>query len=230
MWKIFGALLLATATAFGQEHATAYEALRTIGQRLNRDAINHVISVTGIEGDPQPEMWKVLLDDSRAQGGVREVQVKNGEIVSQRMPTSSVVGSREGATINTSRLNLDSSGAFAVASHTADKSNTRFATVSYTLRTDEGGNPVWIVTLHGVKGRPVGTIHIGTNKGNVTRTEGMFAGTQMDDVVDERDENRNRDDGKIQGRIRGMFQRAQDEARGMFDRTKRSFVDFINRI
>src|ERR1700730_1887671 len=230
MWKIFGALFLAAATAFGQEHATAYEALRTVGQRLNRESINHIISVTGIEGDPQPETWKILLDDSRAQGGVREVVVKNGEVVAQRNPTTSVVGSREGATINTSRLNLDSSGAFAVASHTADKSNTRFASASYTLRTDERGNPTWIVTLHGVKGRPVGTIYIGANKGNVTRTEGMFAGTQMDDVVDERDENRNRDDGKIQGRIRRMFQRAQDEARGMFDRTKRSFVDFINRI
>jgi hypothetical protein len=230
MWKFFGAFFLATATALGQEHATAYEALRTVGQRLNRESVNHIISVTGIEGDPQPETWKILLDDSRAQGGVREVEVRNGEVVSQRNPTSSVVGSREGATINTSRLNLDSSGAFAVASHTADKSNTRFATASYTLRTDERGNPTWIVTLHGVKGRPVGTIHIGANKGNVTRTEGMFAGTQMDDVVDERDENRNRDDGTIKGRIRGMFQRAQDEARGMFDRTKRSFVDFINRI
>ena len=156
--------------------------------------------------------------------------VRNGKIVSERTPTRSVVGSSEGATINTSRLNLDSSGAFAVASHTADKSNTRFTTASYTLRTDERGNPMWIVTLQSERGRPVGTIYIGANKGNVTRTEGMFAGAQMGDVVDERDQNKGQNDGNIQGRIRGMFQRAQDEARGMFDRTRRSFVDFINRI
>ena len=216
--------------ASAQERATAYEALRTVGQRLNRDYVNHVISVTGVEGDPQPDTWKILLDDSRARGGVREVEVRNGEIVSERTPTRSVVGSSEGATINTARLNLDSSGAFAVASHTADKSNTRFATASYALRTDERGNPIWVVTLQSVKGRPVGTIYIGANKGNVTRTEGMFAGAQMEDVVDERDQNRDQNDGTIQGRIRGMFRRAQDEARGMFDRTRRSFVDFINRI
>jgi hypothetical protein len=197
---------------------------------LNRDYVNHVISVTGVEGDPQPETWKILIDDSGARGGVREVEVRNGEIVSERTPTRSVVGSSEGATINTTRLNLDSSGAFAVASHTADKSNTRFATASYTLRTDERGNPLWIVTLQGEKGRPVGTIYIGANKGNVTRTEGMFAGAQMEDVVDERDVNSDRDDTTVTGRIRGTFRRAQDEARGMFDRTKRSFVDFINRI
>lgn len=230
MWKILGVLLLAATPALAQERATAYEALRTVGQRLNRDYVNHVISVTGVEGDPQPDTWKILLDDSRARGGVREVEVRKGEIVSERTPTRSVVGSSEGATINTSRLNLDSSGAFTVASHTADKSNTRFATASYTLRTDERGNPMWIVTLQSERGRPVGTIYIGANKGNVTRTEGMFAGAQMEDVVDERDQNKGQNDGTIQGRIRGMFQRAQDEARGMFDRTRRSFVDFINRI
>src|SRR3981081_2309240 len=187
MWRILAVLLLAATPALAQERATAYEALRTVGQRLNRDYVNHVISVTGVEGDPQPDTWKILLDDSRARGGVREVEVRNGEIVWERTPTSSVVGSREGATINTSRLNLDSSGAFAVASHTADKSNARFATASYTLRTDERGNPTWIVTLHGVRGRPVGTIHIGANKGNVTRTEGLLAGPQMKELGDERE-------------------------------------------
>ena len=229
MWKMLGIILLAV-TAQAQEHATAYEALRTVGQRLNRDYMNRIISVTGTEGDPQPQTWKILIGDSRAQGGVREVEVSNGRIVSERTPTRTVVGSSEGATIKTSRLNLDSSGAFTVASHTADKSNARFATASYTLRTDERGNPTWVVTLHSAKGRPVGTIYIGANKGNVTRTEGMFAGAQMEDVVDEGDRNTEQNDGTIRGRIRGMFNRAQEEARGMFDRTKRSFVDFINRI
>jgi len=71
MWKILGVLLLAATPALAQERATAYEALRTVGQRLNRDYVNHVISVTGVEGDPQPDTWKILLDDSRARGGVR---------------------------------------------------------------------------------------------------------------------------------------------------------------
>ena len=230
MWKILGTVLLVASTAVAQERATAYEALRTVGQRLNRDYVNHIISVTGVQGDPQPETWKILIDDPRANGGVREVDVTNGRIGSERTPTRAVVGSREGATINTTRLNLDSSGAFAMASHTADKSNTRFATASYTLRTDERGNPTWIVTLQSTKGQAVGTIYIGANKGTVTRTEGMFAGAQMEDVVNESDQNTEQNDGTIRGRIRGMFQRAQDEARGMFDRSRRSFVDFINRI
>ncbi len=234
MWKSFAALLLLVAPVLAQEHATAYEALRVVGTQLNRDFVSHVISVTGVDGDPQPETWKILLDDPRARGGVREVEVRNGRIDSERTPVRSVVGSSEGATINTARLNLDSSGAYAVASHTADKSNTRFATVRYTLRTDERGDPTWIVTLQNKSSRAVGTIYIGANRGNVTRTEGMFAGAAMDDVETDRDAGRDReDDGGIintaKARIKQSFRRAQDEARDTFERVRRSFVDFINR-
>src|SRR6516225_4189659 len=182
MWKTAAALVLLVAPALAQERLTAYDALRVVGAHINRDAVNHVISVTGVKGNPQPETWKVLLDD-RAHGGIREISVRNGQIASER--PSSMVGSAEGATINTSRLNLDSSGAFQVASHIADKSGTRFDSASYTLRTDQHGDPVWIVTLHAVNGQPVGTIHIGANRGNVTRTEGMFAGATMQDVATE---------------------------------------------
>jgi hypothetical protein len=245
MWRTLVALVLFVTPALAQERLTAYEALRVVGVHINRDAVNHVISVTGTHGDPQPETWRVLIDDRRGNGSVREIQVRNGQVVSER--PSSVVGSSEGATINTTRLNLDSSGAFQVASHIAEKSGTHFDSASYTLRTDQHGDPVWIVTLHAVNGQPVGTIHIGANRGNVTRTEGMFAGATMQDVETDREVSRERrhseneeqvsdEDGEEHGplygvkqRMRPYFQRAQDEASGMFDRVRRSFSDYINR-
>jgi len=240
MWKTLAALTLFVTPALAQERLTAYDALRVVGVHINRDAVNHVISITGTHGDPQPETWRVLIGDRRGNGGIREIQVRNGQVASER--PSSVVGSSEGATINTARLNLDSSGAFQVASHIAEKSGTRFDTASYTLRTNEHGDPVWIVTLHAVNGRPVGTIYIGANRGNVTRTEGMFAGATMADVQTEREvpgdvrsENEGEDNeehGPLYGvrqRMRGYFHRAQDEASGMFGRVRRSFSDYINR-
>src|SRR5260370_8551820 len=193
MWKTLAALLLFSTSARAQENPTAYDALRVVGTKLNRDYVNRVISMTGVNGNPQPETWKILLEDQRARGGVREVEVANGNMVSERRPVRTVVGSGEGATIDTTRLNLDSSGAYTVASHTADKSNTRFETVSYTLRTDERGDPTWIVTLRN-RSRPVGTIYIGANRGNVTHTEGMFAGAAMSDVETNRDTEHGPDD------------------------------------
>jgi len=234
MWKTLAALLLLIVTpALAQEHATAYEALRVVGTQLNRDFVNHVISVTGVDGAPQPKTWKILLDDPRARGGVREIEIANDRIVSERTPVRSVAGSTEGATINTARLNLDSNGAYAVASHTAEKSNTGFAVVSYTLRTDEGGDPVWIITLKNESARPVGTIYIGANRGNVTRTEGLFAGASMEDVETGRNAQREREDAggiiaAAKSRISHAFYVAQQEARGMFERVKRSFTDFMN--
>jgi len=127
-------------------------------------------------------------------------------------------------------LNLDSSGAFALASHTAEASHTPFATADYTLRTDERGEPIWIVTLLNRSSRPVGTIYIGATRGTVKRTEGMFAGATMEDVENDYDQEQGTGViSNVKKSIKHAFHRTQDEARGMFERVRRSFSDFINR-
>ena len=237
MWKLLPALLLLTAPALAQENPSAYEALRVIGTQLNRDLVTRVISVTGTDGDPQPRTWKILVADRRAQNRVREIVVEGEQIVSQRAPNRSVAGSTEGATINTARLNLDSTGAYTVASHTAETSHVAFTFVSYTLRTDDRGNPVWIVTLEDQSRKPLGTIHIKANDGRVTRVEGMYQGRNMDQVEDERDqvqksdsdENEDADENIVKRKIKKLFFKTRDDARRMFERVRRSFVDFFNR-
>jgi len=230
MWRSFAVVLLFVAPALAQqENATAYEALRVVGSELGRGALNHVVSITGVRGDPQPRKWKIILEDPDGRG-VRELEVADGKIDSTHRPGRSVAGSTEGAAIDTSRLNLDSSGAYEVATHTADLSHANFATVDYALRTDDRGEPTWIITLLSRSSRPVGTIHIGAMGGTVKRTEGMFAGTTMEDV--ENDYDTDEEHGPFSGvkrRIKDTFHRTQEEARDMFDRVKRSFSDFINR-
>ncbi|HXM32658.1 MAG TPA: hypothetical protein VN921_03320 [Chthoniobacterales bacterium] len=237
MWKLLPALLLLAAPALAQENPSAYEALRVIGTQLNRDLVTRVISVTGTDGDPQPRTWKILVADRRAPNRVREIIVEGDQIVSQRDPNRSVAGSTEGATINTARLNLDSTGAYTVASHTAETSHVTFTFVSYTLRTDERGNPVWIVTLEDRSRKPLGTIHIKANDGRVTRVEGMYQGRNMDQVEDERDrvqksgtdENEDPDENIVKRKIKKLFYKTRDDARRMFERVRRSFSDFFNR-
>jgi hypothetical protein len=215
--------------AWAEENATVYEALRVVGSEFGRDALDQIVSITGTKGDPQPEKWKIVVEDPQG-GGVRELQVADGKIDSDDEADRDVAGSTEGATIDVSRLNLDSSGAYAVASHTADASHISFSTADYTLRTDDRGEPMWIVTLRNRSSRPVGTIYIGGTQGTVRRTEGMFAGATMEDVEGDYDQ------GEVTGVIRSAkrsikhgFNRAQEEARGMFEKVKRSFSDFINR-
>ena len=226
MWV--GLLVLATPV-WAEENATAYEALRVLGSEVGRDALHQIVLIRGTKGDPQPEKWKIVVEDPQG-GGVRELQVVDGKIDSDDEADRDVAGSSEEAMIDVSQLNLDSSGAYAVASHTADASHTSFATADYTLRTDDRGEPTWIVTLRNRSSRPVGTIYIGGTSGTVRRTEGMFAGATMEDV--EGDYNEADGPGVIRSAKRSIkhgFNRAQEEARGMFEKVKRSFSDFINR-
>ena len=222
-------LLLSGQQVWAQENVTAYEALRVVGTELGRGALNHIVTIAGVKGNPQPERWKIVLEDPEGRG-VRELQVADGKIDSDNGSDHSIAGSTEGATITVSRLNLDSSGAFAVASHTAEASHTGFATADYTLRTDERGEPIWIVTLLNRSSRPVGTIYIGATRGTVKRTEGMFAGATMEDVENDYDEGGGTGViSDVKKKIKHTFHKTQDEARGMFERVKRSFSDFINR-
>jgi hypothetical protein len=229
MWRAYVGVLLLAAPAWADESATAYEALRVVGGEFGRDALHQIVSITGTKGNPQPEKWKIVLEDPQG-GGVRELEVADGNITSDGTAKADVTGASEGAMIDISRLNLDSSGAYAVASHTAEASHTSFATADYILRTDDRGEPMWIVTLRSRSSRPVGTIYVGATRGTVRRTEGMFAGATMEDVAN--DENSDEEHGPFSGvrkQIKHAFHRTQDEAQDMFERVKRSFSDFINR-
>src|SRR5213595_625432 len=188
MWKFLLASLLLAAPVFAEENASAYEALRVMGTQLNKQLVNRVVSVNGFEGDPQPRTWKVLVEDKSAANGVREIVVEDNRVVSQRATNRSVVGSTKGSTIDTAKLNLDSTGAYSVAAHTAETSHVTFSLTSYTLRTDDRGNPIWIITLADRNNRPVGTIHIRASDGRVKRVEGMYSGRNMEQVEVNRDE------------------------------------------
>jgi hypothetical protein len=232
MLKSFAALFLLSASLVpAQTNPTAYDALRTMGNQLNRDYVNRVVSVTGLNGNPQPSTWRILVDDPHAQG-IREVEVKGGRVTSNRISDRNIVGTARGATINPAHLNLDSSGAYEVADRTADSSHVPFAYVNYTLRTNDRGEGTWIINLQNQHHRPVGTIYIGANKGTVTRTEGMFAGAPMDAVVEDHREGNVEDeerggDNPIMRSVRHMFYRARDQAQETFKRVRHNFADFI---
>ncbi|HSV63725.1 MAG TPA: hypothetical protein VLH83_10315 [Chthoniobacterales bacterium] len=244
MWKFLLASLLLAAPVLAQENSSAYEALRVIGTQLNRQLVNRVVSVNGVDGDPQPRTWKILVEDKTAANGVREIAVEDNRVVSQRAPNKSVVGSTQGATINTTKLNLDSTGAYTVAAHTAETSHVTFSLTSYTLRTDDHGNPVWIVTLADRANRPVGTIYIRASDGRISRVEGMYQGRNMEQVEvnpeaaenpprvenDEQVQNDDETDENLVFKdVKRMFRRTTRDATRMFHKVQRSFTDFFNR-
>ncbi len=182
MWKLLVAFLLIASPAFAERQSTAYGALKVVSRQVSPLALSRVLSVTGVDGDPQPARWNILVVDRHTPGGVREIQVADGKVIAQGPPANAVAGSARGATIPTAKLNLDSSGAFAVANHTADTAHLNFSFLAYTLRTNERGQPVWIVTLQDEARKPLGIIHINANRGGITRVEGLYQGANMANV------------------------------------------------
>lgn len=144
---------------------TAYTALRVVGRSQGKDAINRVVELRGRSGSPQPAVWKVTLDEPRARGGVRELDVQRGKIISERTPATARTTGRP---MNFNQLNLDSDGAFTVANQEAQKGGIPFDHVDYILSSGTGGGaPVWRLELSDTKLGRAGSIDIAADTGTV---------------------------------------------------------------
>ncbi len=162
-------LPMAVATvqvAYAQD--TAYQALRTLGSSRDQALLNRVVEVRGRNGSPQPDTWLIVIDDPKARGGVREVEISGGRVTSERTPVQAYSGSTTDSIMDMSLLNLDSQGAFTVAEDEARAAGVSFDAVDYVLRRDENtGGPTWILQLLDRSERGVGTIRISAGDGKV---------------------------------------------------------------
>ncbi len=162
---LFGLLLL-PLSAFGQD--TAYQALRALSAARDQAVLKSVIEVKGRSGTPQPENWIIVIDDPRARGGVREIEVSRGKVISERTPVKAYSGISVGVSMDFQKLNLDSQGAFTLAEEEAQKARVSFDSVDYLLRRDDtNGAPLWVLQLLDSSQRGVGTLKIAADNGNV---------------------------------------------------------------
>jgi len=157
---------------------TAYQALRTVGSQRGAETLKHVIEVDGHGGVPEPVVWRVVLDDPAATGGVRELTVAHGKIVAEHTPVRAYGGSAQGALIDFTKLNLDSAGAFTVAEKQAEKAKIGFDSVDYTLRTGDGpeANPLWVIHMMDSTQHSVGMLTLAADTGAIVSNS--FSGTQ----------------------------------------------------
>ncbi|RYD40222.1 MAG: hypothetical protein EOP83_35585, partial [Verrucomicrobiaceae bacterium] len=160
--------ILSQAVSAADPAGTAYGALRIVGREQGEDSLNRVLEVKGRFGNPQPQVWKVTLKDSKARGALRELDIQRGRIISERTPVSRAVGE----VMNFNQLNLDSDGVFTIANQAAGKASVTFDRADYTLRSGtQGGAPVWTVDFYeGRRGR-VGRFEIAADSGTVLRQD-----------------------------------------------------------
>jgi len=155
---------------------TAYQALRVLGRERPNIGLARVIEVDGLDGSPQPAVWKIVLDDPSARGGIREFEVSNDKVTSEKTPVHAYSGSSEGGVMDFKKLNIDSSAAFVIANNEAIAAKVGFDHVDYLLRCgDTNPAPVWILTLLNDKKQKVGSFEILADSAVVVRREGLGA-------------------------------------------------------
>ncbi|MHA3775320.1 hypothetical protein ACXR0O_27675 [Verrucomicrobiota bacterium sgz303538] len=164
---VFAILLTALAQVVSAAD-TAYTALRVIGREQGEGALNRVLEVRGRFGAPQPQVWKVTLQESGARGGLRELEIQRGKVISERTPVSRGLA----GAMNFNQLNLDSDGVFTVANQEAQKASVTFDRADFILRSGtQGGAPVWTVEFYEGRNGKVGTFEIAADSGTVLRKE-----------------------------------------------------------
>jgi hypothetical protein len=161
-------LLFAAAVSVASAADTAYSALRVVGKRDGAETLNRVLELRGRSGSPQPSVWKVVIDEPRARGGFRELEVQRGKIIGERTPSSRSSGSP----MNFNQLNLDSEGAFTIADQEAQKAGIAFDRVDYVLKSGSGGGaPVWELELFDGRHGRTGYVAIAADSGTVLRRQ-----------------------------------------------------------
>jgi hypothetical protein len=162
-WPLVFASLILFA-GIGQAQVTAYAALRTVGSSRGEKVLRQVLAISGEGSNTQPSRWRVWIDDPAARGGVRELEVSGNQITSERTPVKSEWAG--GKDMDLAHLNLDSDGAYQVATQEAKTKGIEFSKVQFQLAADrESGKPGWTVQMTDAKDQRVGAMKINADSG-----------------------------------------------------------------
>lgn len=156
-----------------------------------------VVEVRGERADPFPKEWIVLLNDSSARGGVREITIANGKITSERTPLRGQADTAGLLPMERDKLSFGADGVFRLVQREAERGRVGFHWLDYMLRADpESKAAVWHVKLHDYMGAPVGNIRISAQDGTIVRalqidpapgahTPAKSVGTHVGNFVDD---------------------------------------------
>lgn len=161
-------LCAAPFSVFAQQQA--FQAMDSLRSVRGPQSLDSLVEVRGVRGGPEPDIWVFLLNDPSARGGIREITVQRGQVVSERTPLRGFSGIGDLPAIPATRLKIDSRAAFQIANREAAKKQMGFHWLDYTLRSDaELGVPIWVLDLIDYLGVPVGSLTLSAETGTVLR-------------------------------------------------------------
>ena len=162
--------LLGAASLSAAPAGPAFAGLQAIASLPSASA-SQVVEIRGERGEPQPAEWLVVLHDSSARGGMRELTMANGRILSERTPLHGSTDIAALAPMSAAKLKFDSDAVFQIAQREAERNQVGFDRIDYKLRADpESKVAVWSVSIFNQLGAPVATMRISASDGTIVRT------------------------------------------------------------
>lgn len=154
-----------SACGFAADSSSVILALRTVSEQPYA-ANARIVEVQGARGNPLPVEWRVLLADFTARGGVREVCVQDGKIISERTPLKGFQNVSEMAAIDPSRVKIDAENVYQSAKQEAQSARVNFRSADYTLKSSAASlDPEWTIRLYDEFGVIVGMMSFSAGNG-----------------------------------------------------------------
>lgn len=147
---LFCCFLATTVSLHAREMASG--AIQALREANRPELFAGLAEVKGDHGDPNPEEWILLCNDSTAPGGVRELTIKDHRIIAESTPTATFSGVGALPQLDLSKPLMESGALFAAANRNAITHHIGFDYVNYSLRVDTAsGKPLWVAKLYKIR-------------------------------------------------------------------------------
>ncbi len=164
-------LLFGLMTTLLSGAETSSSAIQALKDAARPELLTGLAELKAKDGVPQPSEWIVLCNDPSTHGGVRELTIVNGHIVSERTPMGEFAGEGDLPHLTITPTTIDSGVVFKIVDREAKTAHIGFDSINYILRVDAiSGKPIWVVQIYKTaSASPIGTIELSAETGEVLK-------------------------------------------------------------
>jgi hypothetical protein len=155
-------------------------------QALTKYQQHAIARLSARAGKPSPEMWTIVVYDSKAPKGLRELTVSSSTIVSSRTKSDIALKLTKADVIGLEGLRIDSDQVAELTASYASANQLAPAAFDYDLRKEgEDAAPLWTVNAFDQTGNRLGTVVVAANSGAIVSHEGFTQAPEQRDLTAE---------------------------------------------
>jgi hypothetical protein len=153
-------------------------------QALSKTQQRSIARLSARAGKPSPESWTIVVHDTKAPKGVRELTVSSGTIISSKTKSDLALKIGKADVIGLDGLRIDSDQVAELTAGYAAANQLVPAAFDYDLRKEgEDAAPLWTVAAFDEAGTRLGTLVVAANSGTVISHEGFEQAPEIKDLT-----------------------------------------------